>query len=251
MIDVSKFITPHTEQWKEARKERLTSSEIDKIFVSGRAANELIGQGGISYINKVIGQILTGIVKETRETDAMLWGLTEEADAKIRYSEITNIELEESFFIAYNEILGGTNDGWSKEFGTLKSIAEVKCPDTEKFIKVLRCKSVEELKKVDAQYFHQPQANMLFCEAEFCDFICYDSRVKYTDLQMKIIRIYPDMRWVKEFKERMDWIADYINETLEQALKTPELNAMFRIEKKIAEIDKLKDALDHVKAIAN
>lgn len=249
MVDVSKFIEPHSQEWHDARKERLTSSEIDKIFVSGQGAGNLIGKGGLSYINKIIGQILTGIVKQTRETDAILWGLTEETDAKVRYQETTNIELHDSFFVAYNEILGGTNDGWSKELGTLKSIVEVKCPDSEKHIKVLSCKSVEGLKNIDPQYFHQPQANMLFCDAEFCDFICYDSRIKYHDLQIKIIRIYPDMRWRKEFKQRIDFVADYINETLEQAMKTPELNAMFRVENKIKEIDKLKSALDNVKNI--
>lgn len=249
-VDISGFIEPHTEKWYEARKERLTSSEIDKIFVSGKAAGQLIGQGGLTYINKIIAQILTGIVKETRETEAILWGLTEEEPARIKYQEKTNQQVEGSFFVAYNEILGGTNDGYTLENGKLKSIIEIKNPDTAKFIQVLRCKSVEELKRVDSQFFHQPQANILFCDAEWCDFICHDSRIKYPELQLKIMRIYPDLRWRKEFIERMDFVADYINETLEQALKTPELNEQYRLETKIAEIDKLKEAIEKVQNIS-
>ena len=249
-VDITTFIEPHTPEWHEARKERLTSSEIDKIFVSGREKGQLIGQGGLSYINKIIAQILTGIVKETPETEAILWGLTEEDEARQKYQIKTNQEVEGSFFVPYNTILGGTNDGFVKEGGRLKSIIEIKNPNTEKHIQVLRCQSVEELKKIDGQFFHQPQANMLFCEAEYCDFICHDSRIKYVDLQMKIIRIYPDMRWRKEFNERMEWVAEYINETLERAMKTPEQNAMFWVEKKIEEINKLQSAIEHVKAIA-
>lgn len=248
-VDISSFIIPHTLEWHEARKNRLTSSEIDKIFVSGKAAGQLIGAGGITYLNKIIAQILTGIVKEVPETDAILWGLSEEEDARIRYQEITNQQVEDSFFIIYNEILGGTNDGYVKEAGRLKSIIEIKNPNTEKHIQVLKCKSVEELKKVDGQFFHQPQSNLLFCDADHCDFICHDSRIKYHELQIKIMRIYPDMRWRIELKERMDFSADYINETLEYALRTPELNEMYRLEDKLPEIDKLKQALESVQNI--
>lgn len=250
MVDTSKFITPHTDEWYEARRERLTSSEIDKIFVSGKAKDQLIGTGGITYINKIIAQILTGIVKEVPETPAILWGLTEEYDAKIKYQVKTNQIVEDSFFIAYNTILGGTNDGWVKSGGNLKSIIEIKNLNSEKHIQILRCQSVEELKKIDGQFFHQPQANMLFCEAEYCDFISHDSKIKYPDLQIKIIRIYPDLRWRQEFKERMDFAADYINETLEQALKTPELNNMFWVEQKSEEIKKLTTAIENVKNIS-
>src|ERR1700748_1528446 len=121
-VDITQFITPHSEAWHAARRERLTSSEIHKIFVSGRSSKELLGQGAYTYINKIIAQILTGIVTETPETEAILWGLTEENDARLKYQEITNTKVEESFFVAYNTILGGTNDGYVKEAGKLKSI---------------------------------------------------------------------------------------------------------------------------------
>lgn len=248
-VDISSFIIPHTPEWYEARRTRLTSSEIDKIFISGTSKDQLIGKGGVTYLNKIIAQILTGIVKEVPETDAILWGLTEEHDVRLKYQEKTNQEVEDSFFVIYNEILGGTNDGYIKVASKLKSIIEIKNPNTEKHIQVLKARSVEELKKIDGQFFHQPQSNILFCDAEHCDFISHDSRIKYIDLQLKIIRIYPDMGWRHDFKERMDWSADYINDTIEYALKTPELNEMYRIEDKKPEIEKLKSALEQVQNI--
>jgi hypothetical protein len=249
-VDISQFIKPHTEAWYAARRERLTSSEIHKIFVSGQKKGQLIGQGGMTYVNKIIAQILTGEVKETPETPAILWGLTEEHDAKLKYQIKTNQIVEDSFFVAYSTILGGTNDGYVKENNKLKSIIEIKNPDSAKHIQILRCLDWSDLKDVDAQYYHQPQANMMFCDAEYCDFISHDSRIKYPDLQLKIMRIYPSMFWRREFTERIDFVADYMNETLQRALQTPELNEAFRVADKIKAIDNLVNAMESVKQIA-
>lgn len=246
---LSQGIIPHTPEWDAVRLKRITASYMHKIFVSGKSKGDPIGVGGMSYIDTKIGEMLTGQSEsQAPETDDVMRGIANEPDAIIRYMDITNIHVHESRFFEYNSICGGTTDGQECYPGgdVIKGIQEVKCPRAWKHVKVCKIQSPIDLKKIDPQYWHQPQSNMLFCEAEHADFISYNEDIKVYDAQIKIVRLYPDMEWRKEFKEKISWIADYMLESLEEILKVGERNLQFRIEPEQKEIKKLQSAIETI-----
>lgn len=253
-MKLSDGIEPFTDKWHEIRNGRLTSSLIHKIFISGQGKDAMIGVGGMTYINQKIGEILTGFNSDDIDSDNLpddiVRGLADEPWAIERYTEITGEIVHKSLLFEYNAIAAGTTDGQKiDKDGIIKAILEVKCPRPHKHIKVCAVDSAVELKKIDAQYYHQSQANMMFTNSDYCDFISYCDAIKHYDLQIRIVRVYPDMEWRKDFINRIDWVADYMQEQLEKILKTPERNLSYRIEKKPEEIDKLKNAIENIKNI--
>jgi hypothetical protein len=237
-------IEPLSPEWFEAKVGKLSSSEIHKIFKGGRSKSELIGQGGQTYINLKIGEIMTGVIKETKETDIMMRGNALEPEARQRYSESTNQKVRDSFFVIYNSICCGTNDGG---VDAANSILEIKCPNSEKHTQILTVASALDLLKIDDQYYHQCQANMMFGEADYCDFVSYDDRVRHHDLQIRIIRIYPDMEWRTDFNNRIEWVAEYMNDKFTEILKAPERNSVYRVTGQQTEIERLKEAVENMK----
>lgn len=249
---LSQGIIPHSPEWDAIRLKRITSSYMHKIFVSGKSKDEPIGVGGISYIDKKIAEMLTGISEsEAPDTDDIMRGISLEPDAILRYSQKTNQKVEASLLFEYNSICAGTTDGEVCYPGSdeIKSILEAKAPRAWKHVKVCKVKSPIELKKIDPQYWHQPQSNMLICEAEYADFVSYNEDIKIYEAQIAIVRMYPEMAWRKEFKEKIDWIADYMCESLEEILKVEEKNLRFRVELQPKEVKKLQSAIESFQKI--
>lgn len=249
-MKLSDGIIPHTPEWENARIGKLTASCMHKVFISGQGKN-LVGVGGMTYINQKIGEILTRIMyDDVPETDDIQRGLAGEIFALERYTEITGIEVHESRLFEYNEIAAGTTDGQTSTDGiNITGVIEAKCPRPHKHIQILAVDSPIELKAIDKQYYHQSQANMLFTNADHTDFISYNEDIKHYDLQIRIIRLYPDIEWRKDFKNIIDWIAGYMQQQLEKILKTPERNLAYRIEKKPEQIDKLKSVIENIKNV--
>jgi len=54
------------------------------------------------------------------------------------------------------------------------------------------------------------------------------------------------MDWRKEFKERIDYVADIMNEQLTKILLAPERNLMYRAGQK-EELEKLTEAIQQIK----
>lgn len=248
-MNLSDGIIPHSTEWEAIRLKRLTSSYIHKIFVSGKSKDKPIGVGGLTYLDTKLAEMLTGVSEsQAPETDDVMRGVANEPDAISRYAEITNHTVHESMLFEYNSIMAGTTDGMVCYKGTekIKIILEAKCPRAAKHVKVCKVKAPIELKDIDPQYYHQPQSNLMICEAECADFISYCEDIKVYDAQIAIVRIYPDLNWRKEFKEKIDWIADYFCESLEEILKCGEKNLRFRVQPEENEVKKLQSAIENI-----
>jgi len=245
-------IIPFSEAWANARIGRLTASKMNKIFVSGQGKDKLVGVGGMTYIHQKIGEILSRMMyDDVPETEDILRGLGNEQFAIQRYSEITGEPVHDSLLFEYNAIACGTTDGQILDYrNEIKAITEAKCPRPYKHQQILAIDAPIELKLIDPQYYHQCQANILFTDSQYADFISYNDDIKIYDLQIRIVRIYPDMAWRKEFSERIEWVADFMNTQLDKILKAPERNLQLRIKDKGDEILKLQKAIENVKNIS-
>lgn len=251
-MKLSAGIIPFSEEWGEARLGRITASHMHKIFVSGRSKSELIGQGGRTYINQKIAEILTRIMyDDVPDTDDIMRGRANEPTALERYSELTGEYVHDSLLFEYNAIACGTTDGQllCSDNETIKGIIEAKSPRSAKHIQILAVDAPYELKDIDPQYWHQPQSNMLFTECEQADFVSFNDDIKQIKLQTRVIRMYPDLEWRKEFVERVDCVAGIMDTQLSKILKAPERNLAYRIEQKPEAIEKLKEAIENIQNI--
>lgn len=220
------FIEPHTKEWDEARCGRITSSEIDKIFVGGRSKDILFGKGAITYLNIKVAEILTRERKEITGKP-LDYGNAEEPWARKHYSEITNQIVTEGRFYIFNDIFGGTNDG---EVEASNGIIEIKSPfASENHIAICLLNSADELREYDFGYYSQCQANMFIKKANWCDFISWDDRILNPDFKMKIIRVYPDEAFQTEMIYRLDEAAGVMAEKIERIFKMPKQNLTYRI----------------------
>lgn len=247
--DIDFSIEPQSDIWLQERLGVLTSSKIHTLFVSGKPDTYGFGTGAITYLDEKIAEILSGETKESPDTEAIMHGLAEEPFAKERYSSIVNREVGKSFWIKYNSIFGGTNDGYVAERNKIKSCLEIKCPDTKKHVKVLKCEVAQNLEKIDPQYWHQVQANTLFCGADYGDFVSFDPRIKHYDFQIKIIRIFPATDWRKSLDDIVGRAADYMGNAIEIIKRVPELNMGFREANFAENIVKLQDAIEGLNEI--
>jgi hypothetical protein len=249
---LSQGIIPFSPQWHSIRLKRLTSSYLHRIFVSGKSKNELIGQGGRTYIDSKVAEMLTDESEsEAPETEDIMRGHALQPFAIERFSEITGYHVHSDLLFEYNSILVGTTDGQICFDGTdeIRYIVEAKAPRAAKHAKVCKVKAPIELRAIDPQYYIQPQSNMLICDAESAFFISYNESVKIYDAQIRIVRLFPDSEWRKDFKNRIDWTADYMCESLEDILKVGELNLQHRLEVEPAEVKKLQSAIESVSSI--
>lgn len=224
---------------------------MHKLFVKGQGKN-LIGAGGITYLNQKIGEILTQIMADNApETEDVLRGLGNEMFALERYVEITNEVIHESLLFEYNAIAAGTTDGQKvNQYGDIRGVIEAKCPRPHKHIQVLAVDAPLDLKAIDPQYYHQPQSNMLFTGADHADFISYCDDIKHYDLQIRIVRLYPDLQWRSDFNEIVEFVAEYMSNKLEKILMTPTRNLTYRIIKTEAQAEKLQTIIDNIKNIS-
>lgn len=251
-MKLSDGVIPFTDEWTKIRIGKITASLMHKVFVKGTGKN-LVGVGGTSYINQKIGEILTQIMADSApETEDVLRGLGHERFGVERYVEITNEVVHDSLLFEYNSIAAGTTDGQILKLNSdqIKAILEVKCPRPHKHIQVLAVDSALDLKKIDPQYYNQGQSNILFADAEYADFISYCDEILHYDLQIRIVRIYPDFQWRSDFAEIIEWIAEYMAGQLEKILLTPQRNLTYRILRTDSKAEKLLAVIDDIKNIS-
>ena len=126
---------------------------------------------------------------------AIHWGKDQEAKAVQAYIEQSNegVEYLGKTFFEYSSYAGGSPDGLVGE----KGIIEVKCPyNPTNHTRVVLTGEVTE------DHFLQCQANLIFCNRAWCDYVSFDPRMPEKS-QLKIIRIYRDEETFDKIKERL------------------------------------------------
>lgn len=242
------FIEPYSSEWFSIRLGKWTASKSDLLFKSGKAKDAVFGEGALTHIDTLIDEILTGEQVEAKGWQ-LDWGISQEPFANEMYSLITNQQTKPSGFYETDALSGGTPD-FETEDG--KGIGEIKCPASGViYLKIARCESVDELRKLNPLYYCQPQDNMVHSGAEYADFVGFNPRIKNVDLQMKILRIYPDEVWRKERNYRMGMVAEIMTERIENILKLPEKNLAYRnVKVDDGQLNKLKYTLTKIQQSA-
>lgn len=186
MLDIKKIShnAVYDEAWRKARLGKFCASQIGKIM-SSKSHEGKFTEGAITYIENLAGEIITG--KPMRAeffTDATNHGNATEPEAIKRFCEVTHRS------VLRNEDQNDThrlivNDDYScatpdallamaeekflfDETGTKIKVAplEVKCPLIHnRFIKLFKCITPQDLKKTEPLYYYQCLAQLIFCDS--------------------------------------------------------------------------------------
>lgn len=206
-----------TQEWFDARLAKFTSSELHKLFKSGRAKDQLFGETAKTYILEKVAEIMTNglsIEYKAFESNATDWGKEYEDEARALFSELTGYEVRTCGFYEYDEFFGGSPDGIVNG----DEILEIKCPyQSKNHVANLCCKNADDLKNLSPEYYIQMQGNMLSTGAKRGWFVSYDPRFS-GDLIVKIIEVERDEELILEAKHRLAEAAGLINEYLKSSM---------------------------------
>lgn len=202
--------------WKMDRIGKFTSSKVHELLKSGRKKDQYWGEGALTYIGEVIGEILTGESPEV-VSKATEWGAANELDALLEYQNRTGESVEmfgvgNPHFFPYGRNAGGSPDGL-----TDTKVIEAKCPwNSGNHTKFLLMKSCDELKKSDFDYYCQAQMNMICTGRREAVLVSYDPRVVDHNLRLAMIPIRYDDAIVGQIKERIEKAATLVQQHLKQ-----------------------------------
>lgn len=211
------FYEQHSD-WFKKRLGRFTASEIHKLFVASKTKGKLFGIAAETYIRTKAAELLTMEVKEEIDFKQAEWGKANELDAVLSFESVQNIKgtywgVANPTFFDYGKYAGGSPDWQSLD---CTSGADVKCPfNSAVHVENLLLNSADEFKDERWNYYCQAQMNMLIRNWARFYFVSYDPRMIEYAHRLKIITIYPDESWRKEFNERLTAAIERLNEILD------------------------------------
>ena len=198
-----------TDAWKEQRLGKVTASKCNKWMSKGRKKDEEFGQVALTYLYGVAAEILTGS-EHLSYGAAIEWGEEEEEHAIVRYIEKTGNKVIRIGYVEYqaNNLFGGSSDGLIEPDGML----EIKCPfSPANHVQTLITKDI-----YNEDHRMQIQANLLFSDRQWCDYVTYDPRVFDKDKNINVIRIDRDEEIIDKIIERTVIITNLFDEFKEK-----------------------------------
>lgn len=175
-----------SDEWLQARSGLVTCSELDVLLVNGKGVCGF-GTGAITYMNKIIGERMTGKPEPNFSNGHTDRGHTHEPRAIELYSLINDSEVESCGFII-NKFVGYSPDGLVGKDGTVE--VKSKLPKFQ----------VEMLynDEVPKEHVAQCQSGLWVSEREWCDFIGYCE-----GMPLFVKRLYRDEEYIKNLEDRV------------------------------------------------
>jgi putative phage-type endonuclease len=166
-------------EWFACRLGLPTASNFDKIVTSKGEASA----SAKKFLYQLVGEVLTGIKKETYTSPAMQHGIETEAEARKVYELVTCETVEEvGLCVSDCGRWGASPDGLVGNDGQI----EIKCPNLETHHNYILSG------KLPTDYIQQVQGQLLVTGRKWCDFVSY-----FPNLQPFIVRVYPDLEFQK------------------------------------------------------
>lgn len=203
-----KDIRQGSKAWFYDRLGMFTGSKFPDLMKSGRSKADMFGETAMNYISLVgLERNLSEIGKELyvdelfkanfRQTE---WGNKFEPFARNKYIEETGFAVEETSFRKSKIIptMGGSFDG---DVVGQKRIIEIKCP----YNMLIHYDNVQLHLDGDGmqnhKYYGQIQCNIFVAEADSCDFISFDPRLK--ENSFVVINVPRDEEYINEMIKRV------------------------------------------------
>lgn len=211
-----------SDEWFAARLAMLTASE--NYFLMG---DKFLTNDANSYIYRKIYEELSGLPsKDEINSKATEHGHKYEAEGIREYGNSVGLEFvvvqkliheEGTRFSSTPDFLVRHNESIDKLYWNVTT-GEVKCPLGAKFIAAARCKTPQDVYKLDKQYFWQPIWQMDACDALNGLLIIYNPFVKVGKLNVINFRKLELRAEFKLVAERKIQAEKYFNEVRDEFL---------------------------------
>lgn len=170
-----------TNEWIKERVGCLTASRMADAMDFGKKGAESAARKKLKFA--LVAERMTGFATENYVTDAMRWGIEQEAAAAERYEEVTGTLVQKCGFALHETIpyLGASPDRLVGNDG----LAEIKCPTTATFVEWKAAGVVPDQ--------HKPQMLLQLCVTQraWCDFFAFDPRIMAREHQHFLVRFEP------------------------------------------------------------
>lgn len=181
-----------TDEWKQLRAGKFTASRIADLIAktkSGPAASRK------NYVAELVCERLTGEPTDHFVSREMQWGTEHEPEARALYELEHDTSVEQVGFAIHDELpnAGASPDGLIGKDGAV----EIKCPNTATHIETL------QTRKVASRYYAQIQFVLDCTGRQWCDYISYDPRLKLPELQICVIRVTQDERFIERVRDEV------------------------------------------------
>lgn len=190
-----------TDEWVQARLGRLTASRIGDVVARKKDGTPLKARQ--QYMFELIGERLTGMMREGFLGAAMLWGIETEPLARRFYEAKTGDAVTPTGFVNHPTIpmAGCSPDGLVGYEGLI----EIKCCDTLTHVGYMAGRVVPE--------DYVPQMHwQLAChpDRKWCDFVSFDPRGNMPDhLKLFRVRLMRDEKIIAAYeKEACKFLSD-------------------------------------------
>lgn len=199
-IKIYRNIEQRSAEWHSLRLGLITGSQVHRLMgVKG------LGQTGLTYIDEIISEILTGKETEIADNKYLEHGRTYEPIARKLFEKALGLEFEEVGFVKNSDFkyCGSSPDGLilSEKIGL-----EIKCPyKSANHKSYLMFKNQNDLKESKKEYYWQILFLMLISKLEKVWFVSYHPDfTKLKDLRLFALPIYYNQTDIDFLTERVN-----------------------------------------------
>lgn len=186
-------------EWTVARIGKITASRFGEVMTLAKSNKDReagkLSDSASSYLDQVVGEVLTGKAHELPDMRMLQWGNEHEPIARQVYEARTGNKVRKVGFVELEGFdIGCSPDGLVGE----KGITEIKCP-------FKTCHHVKYLRKpeIPKKYFWQIVGEMFVTGADWADFVSFDPRIKNIDRALVIIRVKRDDKLMSDLWKQL------------------------------------------------
>jgi len=165
-LNAYKGIEQGTDEWKRIRLGKVTASGVADVLAKTKSG---VSASRGNYLIKLALQRITGEFEDGFTSEAMQWGIDNEAQARVAYEVKSSNFVDQVAFIDHPNInwFGASPDGLINDDG----LVEIKCPNSATHWSYIKAN------EPPLKYYIQMQAQMACTGRDWCDFVSFDPRM--------------------------------------------------------------------------
>jgi putative phage-type endonuclease len=165
-LNAYKGVEQGTDEWKHIRLGKVTASGVADVLAKTKSG---VSASRGNYLIKLALQRVTGEIEDGFTSDAMAWGIDNEAQARVAYEVKSGNFVDQVAFVDHPIIpwFGASPDGLVNNDG----LVEIKCPNSATHWSYIKAG------EPPMKYYIQMQAQMACTDRKWCDFVSFDPRM--------------------------------------------------------------------------